>query len=428
VERWAEDECTKLGPVTVLKYRRALMALARLLGERSLAEATPGDVEAWLAPLAPRTRANSATPLRSFYRWAAAERIVAPQDDPNRVVCLAAWVEVAPETNSAPSGRTPEPDGPVSWDDDTDMDPGMVPRRSKEMRTGAAVTAYLRQKRDAGTIAHRTEHATRSVLDAFIEHCPQDASRIRRPDVLRWMRTTSHLAAGTRRLYTSKVRGFTNWLLRRGVLRKDPFLDVPAPKVPRAVHRALAAEQALALFAACETPRETVAVVLGLHTGLRRAEMTALEVGDIDLRGRTVFVRCGKGGHQRLLPLSTEAVVVVGRYIASQGLSDGPLLRSLNFPQRGIAPATLGDMFRGLAERAGVKVRARDGVGTHSLRHTAATNWYEDTGDVLAVRDLLGHESLATTQRYVRGMNVERLRAAVEATSYLEPEARDVAP
>ena len=53
------------------------------------------------------------------------------------------------------------------------------------------------------------------------------------------------------------------------------------------------------------------------------------------------------------------------------------------------------------------------------MRHTAATAWYEDTSDVLAVRDLLGHESLATTQRYVRGMNVERLRPAVEGRRYL---------
>lgn len=52
------------------------------------------------------------------------------------------------------------------------------------------------------------------------------------------------------------------------------------------------------------------------------------------------------------------------------------------------------------------------------MRHTFATDTYEATNDVMAVRDLLGHVSLENTQRYVRGMNVERLRAAVER-SYL---------
>ena len=54
-----------------------------------------------------------------------------------------------------------------------------------------------------------------------------------------------------------------------------------------------------------------------------------------------------------------------------------------------------------------------------SWEAAAATDVYEQTDDVLAVRDLLGHQSLATTQVYVRGMNVERLRPAVEGRTYL---------
>jgi len=285
--------------------------------------------------------------------------------------------------------------------------------------TTSQIGSYLRDRQTVGAISPPTAAHMRGVLYAFAEHCPQDPARIRRRDVLRWLNTTGHLSAGTRRLYQSRVHGFTDWLLRRGVIRKDPFLDIPPPKVPRSVHRAFEPHQVQALVAACVTPRDRVVVILGLHAGLRRAELAALEVGDISLTARTVLVVAGKGGHSRLLPLSAEAAGVVARYLADAGLSTGPLLRSKSQPQQGIGPSTVSRIFDELARRAGVKVRAWDTVACHSLRHTAATGWYQSTGDVLAVRDLLGHVNLGTTARYVVGMDVERLRVAVEGGRYL---------
>lgn len=288
------------------------------------------------------------------------------------------------------------------------------------MTTTGQIGSYLRDRQTTGQISKATAAHMRGQLYDFAGHCPRDPSKIRRRDVIRWMRTTTHLAAGTRHLYVVRVRGFTTWLLRRGVIRKDPFLDIPPPKVPRAVHRTLEPDQARALLAACVEPRETVMILLALHTGLRRAELAALEIGDINLAARTVLVRAGKGGHQRLLPLSGEGTCAVARYVAAAGLSGGPLLRSLSDPQAGIRPGTVSRIFADLAYRSGVKLRAGDGVGPHSLRHSFATDTHAACGDVLAVSELLGHVSLSTTRRYVAGMNVERLRSAVEGRTYLD--------
>lgn len=287
------------------------------------------------------------------------------------------------------------------------------------MTTTTAVNGYLRERRTTGAISKSTEQHMRSVLYGFASTAPRDVSKIRRRDVLRWLRATSHLSAGTKALYRVRVQGFTDWLLRKGTIHKDPFADIPRPKVPRFVHRAIEDDQATALLAACVEPRETVLVVLALHTGLRRFELAALEIGDINLTARTVLVRRGKGGGSRLLPLSEEAARVVARYIATEGLSHGPLLRSLSQPQEGIGPGTVSRIFSDLAFRSGVKVRAGDGISPHALRHTAATGWYQSSGDIMAVSDLLGHAHLTTTQRYVRGLDVERLRAAVEQKHYL---------
>ena len=287
------------------------------------------------------------------------------------------------------------------------------------MTTTTKATSYLREKRACGRISPSTERAMRRVLTDFAALCPQDPSRISRRDVVRWMNTTRHLTPSTRFLYWQRVRGFTSWLVRHGDLRKDPFIDLPAPKQVRTVHRCLNEDQVQALLAACVAPRERVMVLVGLHTGLRRAELAGLQIGDLDLAARTVFVRTGKGGHQRLVPLSTEAARVVGGYVAELGESHGPLIRSEKNPRVGVTPGTVGRIFGDLAYRAGVKVRPRDGVSMHATRHTAATGWYEATGDVLAVRDLLGHANVANTQRYVALRSVERLRSTVEQTRYL---------
>ena len=281
-----------------------------------------------------------------------------------------------------------------------------------------AIRNYLDERVATGGISRVTMLHTRGVLYDFADHAPGDASKITRAVIVGWLGTLSRVSPNTRRLYFVRARGFTTWLLRRGVIRRDPFLEVPVPKVPRSVHRCLDGGQARALLSACRTPRETLIVILGLHTGLRRAELAALDISDINLGGRTILVASGKGGHQRLLPLSTEAVMVVRRYLDSTGLSSGPLLRSEARPELGIRPGTVSRVFSELAFRSGVKLRAWDRVGPHSLRHTFATDTYEATGDVLAVRDLLGHVNLENTQRYVRGMSVERLRGAVER-SYL---------
>lgn len=277
----------------------------------------------------------------------------------------------------------------------------------------------MAEKRTTGTISRTTEAQHRRVLYGFTDLCPREPGKITKRDVVRWMGTITHVSATTRRVYYSTVKGFTAWLQREGVLRRDPFAGMKTPRAPEPIHRALDADQVAALIAACETSREHMLLLLALHTGLRRAELAGLEVGDVSLAARTVRVRRGKGGESRLVPLSEEAARVVGRYIGTEGLSAGPLLRSEVSPERGISPQTVWRIFNVVARRSGVKVRSGDGIATHATRHTMATNTHRATGDVLAVQALLGHKQLSTTQVYLADLDVERLRVAVEGRRYL---------
>lgn len=129
--------------------------------------------------------------------------------------------------------------------------------RPEHMKTTTAMASYVRYKRDGGRIRPHTEANIRSVLYGFIGQRPHQAAKITKRDVVRWMRTKDHLATSTLRNHVVGARGFCTWLVRQGILARDPFRDIPTPKVPRSAHRALGPEQVAALLAACIAPRET---------------------------------------------------------------------------------------------------------------------------------------------------------------------------
>jgi integrase len=167
-----------------------------------------------------------------------------------------------------------------------------------------------------------------------------------------------------------------SWLVNTGALARDPSAAVKAPRVPKAVHRALLEVRA--------DSRERLVVTLGLQLGLRRSEIAMLELGDISLRENTLIVRHGKGGHQRLLPLTVTARDAVVAYLAEYPITAGPLIRQVRCPARPICANYVSRLASRLALEAGVKTAPGDGVSSHSWRHTCASDIYEKTRDVLA--------------------------------------------
>ena len=163
--------------------------------------------------------------------------------------------------------------------------------------------------------------------------------------------------------------------------------------------------------------RDDAVLELLYGSGLRVAELCALRPVDLDLPGARIRVT-GKGGKQRLLPLSAPAVRAVQRYFeahraaarageaampgASPG-SDGPLFRN----QRG-RPLSPRDVRRILDRRA------PEPTHPHALRHTFATHLLDGGADLRSVQELLGHESVGTTQVYTH-VSRRRLRAVIES-------------
>lgn len=215
----------------------------------------------------------------------------------------------------------------------------------------------------------------------------------------------------------SAVRGFYRHACREGWARSNPAQAVRVPRQRRRLPEVVKAEDLRALLSTLAertgfyAARERALVEVGYGSGLRVGEIAALSWGDVDPRSGTVRV-VGKGDKERRVPLTTAALEALDAWRAE---------RPEGAPGGSEAPVFLGRAGRRLSvrqiqrvvKRALEKVAEREGVSTHTLRHSFATHLLDGGADLMAVKELLGHESLSTTQTYTH-LTRDRLKAAYD--------------
>ncbi|MHB1289539.1 tyrosine-type recombinase/integrase [Georgenia sp.] len=213
------------------------------------------------------------------------------------------------------------------------------------------------------------------------------------------------------------VRTFSTWATGAGYLAGDVGARLRSPRADRHLPTVLAVDDAAGLLAAAQARaddgdpvhlRDWAALEMLYATGIRIAELVGMDVRDVDSRERTVRV-IGKGDKERVVPFGIPAQRAVGEWLAhGRPALVGPWSGGAVFlGARGgrIDPRTVRGMLHRLTAVAGV----RD-IAPHGLRHSAATHLLEGGSDLRTVQEVLGHSSLATTQRYTH-VSAERLRA-----------------
>ena len=204
------------------------------------------------------------------------------------------------------------------------------------------------------------------------------------------------------------LRALYRFLVAEDLLDVDPTSKVGSPKRPRSIPKAIAVEDVEELLSLPSDDvlgrRDRAILELLYGTGLRISELVALDVDDIDLEGRVVLVRMGKGSKSRRVPIGREAIKAMSAYItqarpqlvakAKQGLSKGALF--LNARGGRLSRQGCWKVLKGYARVAGIE----DQVSPHTLRHSFATHMLDGGADIRVVQELLGHASLATTQVY----------------------------
>lgn len=200
----------------------------------------------------------------------------------------------------------------------------------------------------------------------------------------------------TRKAYRNTISSFFRWLHKSGRRSDDPSLDVPRVKKPHA-HPRPCPDRYIAAAMKMATTSERLMIRLGAECGLRRGEIARVHSDDVvaDSAGRSLIVR-GKGDKQRIVPLPDDLAGII---------MDA---RGYLFPGRfggHVEESYIGDHISRLLP---------DGYAAHTLRHRFATTAYAATHDLFVVAELLGHESVETTERYV-AMPDGRLREAMAA-------------
>ena len=201
----------------------------------------------------------------------------------------------------------------------------------------------------------------------------------------------------------SALRAFYRFLRQRKLVTEDPCASLSNPKLSKVHPRVLNVDQAVHLVETDTTPdpaglRDLALLELLYGSGLRISEALGLDFNHVDLDQRLVRV-LGKGGKERIVPLTGVAAERLERYLEQRG-AFGPVPReqAIFLGRRG------GRLSRRQADRI-VKARAAlSGVAVtvrpHTLRHSFATHMLQAGADLRSVQEMLGHSRISTTQRY----------------------------
>ncbi len=217
----------------------------------------------------------------------------------------------------------------------------------------------------------------------------------------------------------SALRQFFGFLVDEGLRQDDPSGALPRPRTRRPLPRLLGHAEVEALFhraeheALAEQPAavRTLALLELLYgSGLRATELVSLPLGAVP-RDAPLLTVTGKGGQQRMVPVSNRARLALSRWLEVRVGEGSKLL----FPSRSgaghITRVRLFQLLRGLATRAGI---APDKISPHVLRHAFATHLLEGGADLRVLQMLLGHADISTTQIYTH-VDSARLVALVNA-------------
>jgi site-specific recombinase XerD len=212
------------------------------------------------------------------------------------------------------------------------------------------------------------------------------------------------------------LRSFYKYLKLEGLRADNPAADIPAPRVEKKLPAALAAPEVGKLLAAERadwTPfqrlRANAIMELLYGSGIRRAEVARIDLTDVNLRDRTIKVH-GKGSKERLVIINKATVEAVQRYLGVRPRGNDAAL-FVGVSGKRLTPRHVWYIFKQIYKISGLSEKATP----HTLRHSFATHLLENGVDLVTIKELLGHESVATTQIYTNVDFRHKKRAYDEA-------------
>ncbi|MFY9740907.1 MAG: tyrosine recombinase XerC [Candidatus Sulfotelmatobacter sp.] len=204
------------------------------------------------------------------------------------------------------------------------------------------------------------------------------------------------------------VRSLYRWLAREGVVEQNPAKLVATPKLPKKLPRVPTIEEMNSVIdgdmpeTAAFPERDRLMFELLYGCGIRNSELTGINVDDIRLSAEAILIR-GKGKKERYVPFGDSVKMALAAYLPER--QKMLVFTRKNFPallinRRGgrLTTRSVGRIIKTIAVAKGLS----SDVHPHTLRHAFGTHMLEEGADLRAIQELLGHERLATTQRYTQ--------------------------
>ncbi|HEY3973006.1 MAG TPA: tyrosine recombinase XerC [Candidatus Sulfotelmatobacter sp.] len=204
------------------------------------------------------------------------------------------------------------------------------------------------------------------------------------------------------------VRSLYRWLAREGMVEQNPAKLVATPKLPKKLPRVPTIEEMNSVLdgqmpeAAAFPERDLLMLELLYGCGIRNSELTGINLDDIRLSAGAILIR-GKGKKERYVPFGGSALIALQKYLPARHAMLAEKRKhssALLINQRGgrLTTRSVGRIIKKIAVAKGLS----PDVHPHTLRHAFGTHMLEEGADLRAIQELLGHERLATTQRYTQ--------------------------
>lgn len=242
-------------------------------------------------------------------------------------------------------------------------------------------------------------------VGAFETHIyPTPLSEAKEDDVLGFLADLHDIGISPRSVarMVSALKNFYKWMRMERKIDVDPMLLIESPKLQPHLPEVLSVEEIDAMvgaidYAAAEGVRNRAIVEVLYGSGLRVSELTEARLSRLSMDEECLIVE-GKGSKQRIVPVSAVAIEALREYLPERMPQPGHEdTLFLNRRGRGLTRQMIFTIIRRLAEGAGIKKT----ISPHTLRHSFATHLLEGGANLRVIQQLLGHESIATTEIYL---------------------------
>lgn len=207
---------------------------------------------------------------------------------------------------------------------------------------------------------------------------------------LRWRQIKKTLSESDQNLHINAIKFYYEVVLGRTRM----LFDLPRPKKPKQLPAVWSEEDVLKLFRVMNNEKHRLMLIMAYAHGMRVSEISDLRIRDIDSKRMQIHIKAAKGKKDRVVNLSESALQAMRKYY--KNYKPVEYLFENDLSKQKISVRTIQEVFSFAKKKAGLKKKA----GIHSLRHSYATHLHEQGVDIKYLKELLGHNSLKTTEKY----------------------------